>query len=83
MCEFLHFKVSDCSLMRWAVGHPQKFVRGDGVLFAERANELILCGKHKLLCRICIVKASYNQRNKSHGLDPKPGELRMSRVNPE
>ena len=55
-------------------------MRDDGVLFAERANELVLYGLHKLLCKICVVKARLNRRL-SYELDPNPGELRMGRVN--
>ena len=54
-----------------------------GVLFAERANELVLYGLHKPFYGICIVKARLNRRLWSYGLNPKPGELHMSRVNTE
>ena len=55
---------------------------GDCVLFAERTNELIFAACISDCCHRCEVKASCNRRL-SQGLDPKPGELRMSRVNPE
>ena len=35
---------------------------GDCVLFAERANELVLCGVLKPLCGIGVAKASLNGR---------------------
>ena len=56
--------------------------RDDSVLFVERANELVLCGLYKELCSGYTVKASVNSANISYGLDPKPGELHMGRVNP-
>ena len=56
-------------------------VHRDSVLFVERANELVLYGLYKELCSGYIVKASVNSANISYGLDPKPGELHMGRVN--
>ena len=35
---------------------------GYGVLFVERANELVLYGRRKLLCKIRAVKARLNRR---------------------
>ena len=58
-------------------------VADDGVLFVERANELVLCCLAKPLRGGALVKASLKGRTTSHGLDPKPGELFMSRVNLE
>jgi len=52
----------------------------NGVLFAERANELVLYGLPKKLCFAGAVKARLNRRL-SYELDPNPSELRMSRVN--
>ena len=57
--------------------------RGDGVLFVERANELVLYGRISYFRSGSIVKARLNRRIMSYGLDPKPGELFMNRVNLE
>ena len=54
-------------------------LRGDGVLFVERSNELILFGKPKLFGG-GAVKASLNRATKSTELDPKPGDLTMGRL---
>ena len=52
----------------------------NGVLFAERANEFVVCGEVKALKAGAVVKASMNSANESHALDPKPGELAMARL---
>ena len=52
----------------------------DGVLFVERTGELHLAGKVKRSIRGAAAKASLNRANKSVGVDPKPGDLPMSRV---
>ena len=55
--------------------------QGDGVLFVERSSELILYGEVKPNGE-AIVKASVNSAIQSQGLDPKPGDLTMSRLKP-
>lgn len=66
--------------MKW---NPD-FFREYTVLFAERANELVVCGKLNLdLSRVGGAKASLNRAFKSQALDPKPGDLFMARVNPD
>ena len=57
--------------------------RSDGVLFVERANELVLYGWISYFRSGSAVKARLNRRTSSYGLDPKPGELFMNRVNLE
>jgi hypothetical protein len=52
----------------------------DGVLFVERTGELRPAGKVKRLIRGAAAKASLKRANESVGVDPKPGDLPMSRV---
>ena len=60
------------------VGVP--IYRYDCVLFVERANELVVCGKVKGVTAEAEAKASLNRAIESQGLDPKPGELTMGRL---
>ena len=52
------------------------------MLFVERANELVVWCKAKGLIPGAEVKARVNSPIKYHALDPKPGELTMSRLKP-
>ncbi len=56
---------------------------GDGVLFVERANELAVCGKVNPVIGGSRSESESSPANQSHALDPKPGELSMSRLNLE
>ena len=50
------------------------------MLFVERTNELVVCGKVKEFISGAEAKASLNRAIQSHALDPKPGELTMGRL---
>ena len=52
---------------------------GDGVLFVERSSELLTYCKLKAFAG-GVVKARLNRPNKYWRLDPKPGDLTMSRL---
>lgn len=49
------------------------------MLFAERANELVVAGMVKAVEAGAVVKARVNARL-SAALDPKPSELSMARL---
>ena len=53
---------------------------GDGVLFAERANELLLAAWLIRRGGRAIAKASLKRRLWSLAIDPKPSDLAMARV---
>ena len=55
----------------------------DGVLFVERTGELHLASKVKAQRAGAGAKASLNRAQKFAGVDPKPGDLPMSRVKRE
>ena len=57
----------------------QSPLTGDGVLFVERTGELHLACKVKPKKGGAVAKASLNRANKYVGVDPKPGDLPMSR----
>jgi len=52
----------------------------DGVLFVERTNEFVVCGKVKGVLPGAEGKPSLNRAIESHIQDPKPGELPMGRL---
>ena len=54
--------------------------RGDGVLFAERANEYIYVAMSKPLYGEGAGKPSLNRAIMQREYDPKPSELAMTRV---
>ena len=52
----------------------------DGVLFVERANELVVCGKAKGVYTRSRSESESEQGVQFVGLDPKPSDLAMGRL---
>ena len=52
----------------------------DGLLFVERANELVVCGKAKGVYTRSRSESESEQGVQSQALDPKLGELTMARL---
>ena len=54
----------------------------DLVLFVERANELWYAARLRCWSIGAEAKASLKRARKLHAVDPKPGDLSMSRLKP-
>ncbi len=52
----------------------------DRVLFVERSGELMYVARLRDWSSGAEARASLNRANKLHVLDPKPGDLSMSRL---
>ena len=52
----------------------------DIVLFVERSGELLYVARLSTRRYEAEGKPSLNRANKSHGVDPKPGDLSMARL---
>ena len=58
----------------------QSTLRCDVVLFVERSGELFYMARLSTRRYEVEVKASLKRAKKSYGIDPKPGDLSMSRL---
>ena len=58
----------------------QSPLKGDGVLFCRTVRRVIVTGKVKTLSVEAEGKPSVNSAFKSVAIDPKPGDLAMTRL---